>query len=144
MRDRRASQKWSARCLDNFGTGYASLTHLLNTPVDIIKIDRSFMTRLWPDDLSMVVVQGLIDIARNLDIRVVAEGIEAEVQASQLWTMACHLGQGFAFSPAVDREELFWRHAQGVEGVLPLYVEPGRISRAAPLARTGMVLTGTG
>jgi hypothetical protein len=55
--------------------------------------------------------------------------------------------QGFAFSPAVDREEvseLLWRHAQGVEGVLPLYAEPGRISRAAPLARTGMVLTGTG
>jgi EAL domain-containing protein (putative c-di-GMP-specific phosphodiesterase class I) len=85
--------------LDNFGTGYASLTHLLNTPVDIIKIDRSFITRLWPDDLSMVVVQGLIDIAPNLDIRVVAEGIEAEVQASQLWTMGCHLGHGFAFFP---------------------------------------------
>jgi sensor c-di-GMP phosphodiesterase-like protein len=56
---------------------------LLNTPVDIIKIDRSFTTRLWPDDLSMVVVQGLIYIARNLDIRVVAERIEAEVQASR-------------------------------------------------------------
>jgi EAL domain-containing protein (putative c-di-GMP-specific phosphodiesterase class I) len=93
-----------------------------------------------------VVVQGLIDIARNLDIRVVADGIEAEVQASQLWTMGCHLGHGFAFSPAVDHEvsKLLWRHVQGFEGVLPLYAEPGRVSRAAPLARTGMVLTGTG
>ena len=81
-------------------------SHICDTSVDIIKIDRSFITRLWPDDLSMVVVQGLIDIARNLDIRVVAEGIEAEVQASQLWTTGCHLGQGFAFSPAVDREEV--------------------------------------
>ena len=51
-------------------------------------------------------MQGLIDVARNLDIRVVADGIEAEVQASQLWTMGCHLGQGFAFSPAVDHEEV--------------------------------------
>jgi EAL domain-containing protein (putative c-di-GMP-specific phosphodiesterase class I) len=46
-------------------------------------IDRSFITRLWPDDLGMVVVQGLIYILRNLDIRVVVEGIEAEVQASR-------------------------------------------------------------
>jgi EAL domain-containing protein (putative c-di-GMP-specific phosphodiesterase class I) len=98
VRDRRASQKWSARCFRYFSAGYA-FTNLLNTPVDIINIDRSFITRLWPDDLSMVVVQGLIDIARNLDIRVIADGIEAEVQASQLWTMGCHLGQGFAFFP---------------------------------------------
>lgn len=133
--------------LDDFGTGYASLTHLLNTPVDIIKIDRSFITRLWPDDPSMVIVQGLIDIARSLDIRVVAEGIEAEVQASQLWTMGCHLGQGFAFCPAVNRREvakLLRRHAQGVEGAIPLYAEPVRLSRAVPLGRTGMALTATG
>ncbi|WP_456816878.1 bifunctional diguanylate cyclase/phosphodiesterase [Bradyrhizobium sp. USDA 4520] len=133
--------------LDDFGTGYASLTHLLTTPVDIIKIDRSFITRLWPDDPSMVIVQGLIDIARQLDIRVVAEGIEAEVQASQLWTMGCQLGQGFAFSPAVNRHEvrrLLRRHAQGVEGAVPLYVEPVRLLRAAPSGRARMALASTG
>jgi len=133
--------------LDDFGTGYASLTHLLNIPIDIIKIDRSFVTRLWPDDPSMVIVQGLIDIARKLDIRVTAEGIEAEVQASQLWTMGCRLGQGFAFSPAVAREEasrLLRRHAQGVEGVLPLYAEPVRLSRGPAIASPEMSLTGTG
>ena len=110
--------------LDDFGTGHASLTHLLNVPVDIIKIDQSFVARLWPEDPSMVVVEGLIDIARRLNIRVVAEGIETEVQASQLWSMGCRLGQGFAFVRPSDREvteTLLRRHAQGVAGRSPLY-----------------------
>lgn len=120
--------------LDNFGTGHASLTHLLNVPVDIIKIDHAFVGRLWPDDPSTVMVRGLIDIAKQLGIRVVAEGIEAEVQASQLWTMGCRLGQGFAFAPAVDREmatELLRRHAQGVEGATPLYARRAAIKMDA-------------
>ncbi|ODT43330.1 MAG: diguanylate cyclase [Methylobacterium sp. SCN 67-24] len=128
--------------LDDFGTGYASLTHLLNVPVDIIKIDQAFVARLWPDDPSMVIVEGLIDIARRLNIRVVAEGIEAEVQASQLWSMGCKLGQGFAFAHPADSETteaLLRRHAQGVAGAIPLYAarsgtvmgasEPAEISR---------------
>ena len=49
--------------LDDFGAGYASLAHLLNVPVDIIKIDQSFIARLWSDDPSMVIVEGLIEIA---------------------------------------------------------------------------------
>ncbi len=133
--------------LDEFGSGSASLTHLLNIPIDIIKLDRSFVTRLWPDDPTMAVVQGLIDIAGKLDIRITAEGIEAEVQASQLWTMGCRLGQGFAFSPAVDREEasiLLRRHAQGVDGALPLYAE--HVSRLGASAVGGptMALTAAG
>src|SRR3546814_12710107 len=78
---------------------------------------------LWPDDPAMVLVQGLIEIARQLNVHVVAEGIETEVQASQLWTMGCVLGQGFEFSRAVDRAamtELLRRHAEGVEGAIPL------------------------
>ena len=110
--------------LDDFGTGYASLTHLVNVPVDIIKIDRSFIARLWPDDPSMVIVDGLIEIARRLDISLIAEGIETEVQASQLWTMGCMLGQGFAFARPTDRDTitaLLKRHATGAAGALPLY-----------------------
>jgi EAL domain-containing protein (putative c-di-GMP-specific phosphodiesterase class I) len=110
--------------LDDFGTGYASLTHLLNVPVDIIKIDKSFIARLWPDDPSMVIVDGLIEIARRLDIRVVAEGIETEGQASQLWSMGCKLGQGYAFARpagAVTTEARLRRHAQGVPGATRLY-----------------------
>jgi EAL domain-containing protein (putative c-di-GMP-specific phosphodiesterase class I) len=112
--------------LDDFGTGYASLTHLLRVPVDEIKIDRSFIARLWPDDPSMAIVQGLIDIARQLNIRVVAEGVETEVQASQLWSMGCAYGQGFDFSRPVDRNamrDLLRRYGAGV---------PGSIAMASP------------
>ncbi|MBN9561767.1 MAG: bifunctional diguanylate cyclase/phosphodiesterase [Alphaproteobacteria bacterium] len=110
--------------LDDFGTGYASLTHLVNVPVDIIKIDQAFVARLWPDDPSLVIVDGLIGIARRLGICVVAEGIETEVQASQLWSMGCKLGQGFAFAHAADRDAtaaLLRRHAADIVGGTPLY-----------------------
>jgi len=110
--------------LDDFGTGYASLTHLVNVPVDVIKIDQTFVARLWPDDPSLVIVDGLIGIARRLGICVVAEGIETEVQASQLWSMGCKFGQGFAFARAADRDAtagLMRRHAAGVDGGTPLY-----------------------
>jgi EAL domain-containing protein (putative c-di-GMP-specific phosphodiesterase class I) len=136
--------------LDNFGTGHASLTNLLTVPVDTIKIDRSFIARLWPDDPSMVIVEGLIDIARKLDILVVAEGIETDVQASQLWTMGCKLGQGFAFSKAVDRHAiagLLRRHAQS-DGALPLHTRQDDRQRArSEAAQSGAEAlrpTGTG
>ncbi len=82
--------------LDDFGTGYASLTHLLNFPSDIIKIDRSFIDRMLTDRNSLVIVESLIDIARKLDRRVVAEGIENEAQAELLLDLGCRLGQGIS------------------------------------------------
>ena len=92
--------------LDDFGTGYASLTHLLSVPVDIIKIDRSFVHQLGSDAGSAAIVQGLIAIAKALNLRVVAEGVETEAQRRQLQLYGCRLGQGFLFSRALDR-----RHA---------------------------------
>jgi EAL domain-containing protein (putative c-di-GMP-specific phosphodiesterase class I) len=89
--------------LDDFGTGYASLTHLLTVPVDIIKIDKSFTDGLKPGSASMAIVEGVIQIAQKLDIRVVVEGIETEDQASLLETAGCILGQGYLFSRPVDR-----------------------------------------
>ncbi|MBB6164737.1 sensor c-di-GMP phosphodiesterase-like protein [Rhizobium wenxiniae] len=61
--------------LDDFGTGYASLTHLLTMPVDIIKIDKSFIDQLGPLEPACFIVEGLVQIAKKLGIRVVAEGI---------------------------------------------------------------------
>ncbi|MDB5580086.1 MAG: diguanylate cyclase domain protein [Bradyrhizobium sp.] len=89
--------------LDDFGTGYASLTHLMTVPVDIIKIDKSFVDQLAQSEASRAIVEGLLHIARTLDIRVVAEGVETENQAGQLSALGCALGQGYLFSPAVDR-----------------------------------------
>jgi len=90
--------------LDDFGTGFASLTHLLAFPVDMIKIDKSFIDRLDPEDASSAIVKGLLDIARRMNMTVAAEGIETHAQAHQLQLLGCPLGQGYLFSPAVDRE----------------------------------------
>lgn len=87
----------------------------------------------------MVIVEGLIEIARRLDIWVVAEGIETEVQSSQLWAMGCRLGQGFAFAYPADRsatEAMLRKHAQGIEGVTPLY--PGKQSAKGSVGRAAV------
>jgi diguanylate cyclase (GGDEF)-like protein len=88
--------------LDDFGTGFASLTHLLTVPVDIIKIDRSFVERLVPGDAGAIIVEGVMGIADKLGIRVVAEGIETDGQLAQLLDFGCTLGQGFLFSKPID------------------------------------------
>jgi diguanylate cyclase (GGDEF)-like protein len=93
--------------LDDFGTGFASLTHLLSVPIDVVKIDKSFVDRLAADDPSIAIVEGLIQIARKLGIRVIAEGIEREEQAALLRQFGCDLGQGYLFSPAVPRDVAF-------------------------------------
>ena len=90
--------------LDDFGTGFASLTHLLTVPIDILKIDKSFVDRLVPGDAGVIIVEGVMGIANKLGIRVVAEGIETDTQLAQLLEFGCTLGQGYLFSKAVDRD----------------------------------------
>jgi diguanylate cyclase (GGDEF)-like protein len=89
--------------LDDFGTGFASLTHLMTVPIDVLKIDKSFVDRLAPGDSSVPIIKGLLNIARDLGIRVIIEGIETEGQAAQLQELGCVFGQGYLFSRAVDR-----------------------------------------
>lgn len=91
--------------LDDFGTGFASLTHLLDFPVDIIKIDRSFVEKLGHHLPSDVLVGAIYDIARQLDMRVVAEGIERPDQVDNLRRLGGALGQGFLFSRPVSAAE---------------------------------------
>lgn len=88
--------------LDDFGTGFASLTHLLSFPVDVIKIDKSFIDRLLEDRSSRVIVESLIDLAGKLGMQVVAEGIETEAQAIRLLELGCKTGQGFYFARPLD------------------------------------------
>lgn len=117
--------------LDDFGTGFASLTHLLTVPVDMIKIDKSFIAQLGPAGPSSVIVEGLVGIARKLGTRVVAEGVETDGQLALLRNFGCALGQGYLFSEPVDRHaatRLFERR------VLPLRgrpVPPGHGPRVA-------------
>jgi len=92
--------------LDDFGTGYASLSHLKQFPVDIIKIDRSFVSDVRSDAQHSVIAEAVISLGRNLGIEVVAEGIETQAQADWLSDAGCRFGQGFLFSPAVPAGEL--------------------------------------
>lgn len=88
--------------LDDFGTGHASLTHLIDFPVDIIKIDKTFVGRMIEDRRSLAIVEGLIEVAHKLDMTIIAEGIETEEQANKLTTLGCSLGQGYRYGRPVS------------------------------------------
>ena len=87
--------------LDDFGTGYASLRHLKQFPVDLIKVDQSFVKGMAVDPDDEAIVRAVINLGRSLGIRVVAEGIETEDQARRLLDLECDFGQGYLFSRAV-------------------------------------------
>ncbi|MXQ14803.1 PAS domain S-box protein [Microvirga makkahensis] len=84
--------------LDDFGTGYASLSHLKQFPVNILKIDRSFVSDMETDASDAAVVKAVLSLGQNLGIRVVAEGIEMAEQAALLRNGRCDMGQGYYFS----------------------------------------------
>jgi diguanylate cyclase (GGDEF)-like protein/PAS domain S-box-containing protein len=92
--------------LDDFGTGYASLRHLKQFPVNLIKIDRSFVRDLTADAGDDAIVNAVINLGRSLGIKVVAEGVETENQKERLLELKCDLGQGFLFSRAVAARRL--------------------------------------
>ncbi len=87
--------------LDDFGTGYASLTHLRSYPVDIIKIDRSFVSHFMTSTRDHAILQSTLFLARHLGMEVVAEGIEETAQCEFLRALGCKYGQGYLFSKAV-------------------------------------------
>lgn len=92
--------------LDDFGTGFASLTHLLTFPVDIIKIDKSFVSRLDNNDTGSIIIDAILQVGRGLDKKVVVEGIETVEQARYLKKLGCELGQGYLFSKPVPQREI--------------------------------------
>ena len=96
--------------IDDFGTGFSSLSYLRRLPVDIIKIDRSFVAEMRNSTTAEALVRMVIDLAKVLDLRTVAEGIEDEAQAEQLSTLLCDEGQGYFFArpqPAAEIRALF-------------------------------------
>jgi len=92
--------------VDDFGTGYASLTHLRDFPIDCIKIDQSFIAGLGTKAQHTTIVNALVDLGHNLGMDVVAEGIETEGQLDFLRAVGCDGGQGFLFSKAVPAVEV--------------------------------------
>ena len=89
--------------IDDFGTGYSSLSYLHRFPLNYLKIDRSFVSRLTTDN-DNAIVRTISTLARNLGMEVIAEGIETEEQFQQLKMLGCEYGQGFLFSHPVGNE----------------------------------------
>lgn len=95
--------------IDDFGTGYSSLSYLRQFPVDILKIDRSFINTIVDREQIPAIVRGLLDLGRTLQLETVAEGIESETQLGYLRDERCGLGQGFLFArpmPASEAEQM--------------------------------------
>jgi diguanylate cyclase (GGDEF)-like protein/PAS domain S-box-containing protein len=92
--------------IDDFGTGYSSLAYLQNLPIDQIKVDRSFVTNLASVPGDAVIVRSTIDLAHNLGLTVVAEGVEDETTLDTLVQYGCDSAQGYLFTRALAAEEL--------------------------------------
>jgi diguanylate cyclase (GGDEF)-like protein len=92
--------------IDDFGTGYSSLRHLKTLPVDEVKIDRSFVTDMARDASDAAIVKCVIDLAKNLDMRVVAEGVESHSIAAMLKGLGCDEIQGYYVARSMPADEL--------------------------------------
>jgi diguanylate cyclase (GGDEF)-like protein/PAS domain S-box-containing protein len=88
--------------IDDFGTGYSSLSYLRQFPVDILKIDRSFINHINDRDQVPAIVRGLLDLGRTLELATVAEGVELEVQRDRLRDEHCDFAQGFLFAHPLE------------------------------------------
>ena len=87
--------------VDDFGTGWSSLAQLKRLPVDVLKIDRSFVDGLGIDQEDTAIVASILSLASAMGLHVIAEGIETPLQAGELAALGCPVGQGFLFAPAV-------------------------------------------
>jgi EAL domain-containing protein (putative c-di-GMP-specific phosphodiesterase class I) len=92
--------------IDDFGTGYSSLSYLHRFPIDILKIDRSFVSRLTNSDNGPELARAVITLGETLGLDTVAEGIEFEPQVAALLALGCVAGQGFLFAKAGSLEQL--------------------------------------
>jgi diguanylate cyclase (GGDEF)-like protein/PAS domain S-box-containing protein len=88
--------------MDDFGTGYSSLSSLHRLPIDALKIDRAFVSRLGTAPESSQVVRTIASLAHNLDLQLVAEGVETDRQLAELRALGCHFAQGFLFATPLD------------------------------------------
>ena len=95
--------------MDDFGTGYSSLSYLKKFPIDILKIDRSFINEIPDNQDDMEITSAVIAMAHNLKLKVVAEGIETAAQLAFLRRHRCDVGQGYLFDRPICGSELFKR-----------------------------------
>jgi EAL domain-containing protein (putative c-di-GMP-specific phosphodiesterase class I) len=92
--------------IDDFGTGHSSLASLKSLPVDTLKIDRAFVHGMTKQDRDRSIVSAILSLARALRLKVIAEGVETEADATILRDLGCHQAQGYFFSRPVPLEKL--------------------------------------
>jgi diguanylate cyclase (GGDEF)-like protein/PAS domain S-box-containing protein len=92
--------------IDDFGTGYSSLSYLQQFPVDVLKIDRTFVNDLNDEDADSAIIRSIIALAENFNLNVVAEGIEQAYQTEILKRLGCQYGQGYYFSQPISVDEM--------------------------------------
>jgi len=105
--------------LDDFGTGYSSLSYLRRLPVDILKIDRSFIGGVTGSAEESALARAIVNLGQTLGLETVAEGIETAEQLATLRELGCQLGQGYYFAKPLEPEAvdgLFEREHQSIHG----------------------------
>jgi diguanylate cyclase (GGDEF)-like protein/PAS domain S-box-containing protein len=106
--------------IDDFGTGYSSLSYLQRLPINYLKIDRSFINLMNSNHENGEIVRAIVMLAKNLNMQVIAEGIETEEQAMKLISLDCPFGQGYLYSKPTDAG-----HAEDlIENSQPLNISP--------------------
>ncbi len=105
--------------IDDFGTGYSSLSRLQSFPVDKLKIDRFFVSRMDSDPETQEIVRVIVTLAHNLGLKVVAEGVETQVQLDLLRDIGCEMAQGYLFSKPADQETIEKLLSSNRAGIVP-------------------------
>jgi diguanylate cyclase (GGDEF)-like protein len=134
--------------IDDFGTGYSSLSYLQRFPIDVLKIDKSFVDRVAGTGRGAALARTIVALGDSLGMLTVAEGVEGEAQRAQLLALGCRLGQGYLFArpmPAGAAAALLGRPLPPVAGGAPWrpYAPPGAQPGAAPAAPPAAAPAGT-
>ena len=113
--------------VDDFGTGYSSLSHLKRLPVQQLKIDRSFVSDMIEDKDDTMIVRSTIDLAHNLGLNTIAEGVESDATLNELMTMNCDLAQGYLISRPLSADD-FMSYLQAGEWTVAQKSRPEKLS----------------
>jgi diguanylate cyclase len=115
----RLSRRGVRLAIDDFGSGYASLSHLKQLPVDVLKIDKSFVQNMATSEEDDAIVRSTVELGQSLGLRVVAEGVESTDILARLSEIGCDAAQGFRLSMPVPADQLAaWLAAQRAEALV--------------------------